>query len=308
MILLCMTLLLAPVCSIMASQESLNSDLEDVPVDDAGGAGGLFGERLLRGGTSIEKHRVGRRLQSGVCCQRTNSSVAGNKARIELQSSGKTNHLSWATRLHRRTHLSDLQHTSNFSAYAKYDTHGRMHAKYLYAYAKHDKWGRQHTRNVSTFVKHYTHDLQHTRNLSVYAKHRLKQLTPDNTLYTNTTSLRPRVRKSRNVSPGRVLTSLADGYSRSVSSLSSSSSSSEKSGRDKPVVWVAGLFPLSDSLPAGAVGRGVLPAVHIALDDINNDRRTDRKYTLQIAENDTQVSGDGRWYQRYLRYFVYVVL
>ncbi|XP_035828588.1 gamma-aminobutyric acid type B receptor subunit 2-like [Aplysia californica] len=43
-------------------------------------------------------------------------------------------------------------------------------------------------------------------------------------------------------------------------------------------------------LPAGAVGRGVLPAVHIALQHVNNDTRMQRKYTLKMASNDTKLS------------------
>ncbi|GFR92927.1 Pir1 1,3-beta-glucan-linked structural cell wall protein [Elysia marginata] len=57
----------------------------------------------------------------------------------------------------------------------------------------------------------------------------------------------------------------------------------------KPIVYIAGLFPWAGDIPAGAVGRGVLPAVHIALAHVNNDSRTDRKYTLEMAYNDTRV-------------------
>ncbi|CAL1535123.1 unnamed protein product, partial [Lymnaea stagnalis] len=52
----------------------------------------------------------------------------------------------------------------------------------------------------------------------------------------------------------------------------------------------AGLFPWSEDIPAGSVGRGVLPAVRIALDHVNNDTRINRKYTLKMAYNDTRVS------------------
>ncbi|KAK0040202.1 gamma-aminobutyric acid type B receptor subunit 2 [Biomphalaria pfeifferi] len=58
----------------------------------------------------------------------------------------------------------------------------------------------------------------------------------------------------------------------------------------KPVIYIAGLFPWSDDIPAGAVGRGVLPAVQIALDHVNNDARVNRKYILKMAYNDTRVS------------------
>ncbi|GFN93863.1 gamma-aminobutyric acid type b receptor subunit 2-like protein [Plakobranchus ocellatus] len=58
----------------------------------------------------------------------------------------------------------------------------------------------------------------------------------------------------------------------------------------KPIIYIAGLFPWSEDIPAGAVGRGVLPAVHIALAHVNNDTRTERKYILEMAYNDTRVS------------------
>ncbi|XP_059157724.1 gamma-aminobutyric acid type B receptor subunit 2-like [Physella acuta] len=57
---------------------------------------------------------------------------------------------------------------------------------------------------------------------------------------------------------------------------------------DKPVIYIAGLFPWSEDIPAGSVGRGVLPAVNIALQHINNDTRLRRKYTLKMAYNDTR--------------------
>ena len=58
----------------------------------------------------------------------------------------------------------------------------------------------------------------------------------------------------------------------------------------KPIIYIAGLFPWAEDIPAGAVGRGVLPAVHIALEHVNNDSRVHRKYILEMAYNDTRVS------------------
>lgn len=70
----------------------------------------------------------------------------------------------------------------------------------------------------------------------------------------------------------------------------SSMGRAEVHGEEKLMIYIAGLFPWSRNIPEGAVGRGVLPAVRIALNHVNADTRVSRKYTLKMAYNDTQVS------------------
>ena len=54
-------------------------------------------------------------------------------------------------------------------------------------------------------------------------------------------------------------------------------------------IYIAGLFPTSDEIPEGAIGRGVRPAVELALQHINNDSRILKDYTLKMTWNDTKV-------------------
>jgi len=52
---------------------------------------------------------------------------------------------------------------------------------------------------------------------------------------------------------------------------------------------IAGFFPTSVNVSEGAVGRGVLPAVKLAMFHINNDKRVLKDYKLHITWNNTQV-------------------
>lgn len=58
----------------------------------------------------------------------------------------------------------------------------------------------------------------------------------------------------------------------------------------KRIIYIAGLFPWSHDIPAGSVGRGVLPAVYLALGHVNHDTTINRKYILRMSSNDTRVS------------------
>ncbi|XP_052799054.1 gamma-aminobutyric acid type B receptor subunit 2-like [Mya arenaria] len=53
-------------------------------------------------------------------------------------------------------------------------------------------------------------------------------------------------------------------------------------------IVIAGLFPLSDRVPEGLIGRGVQPAVELALGMINNETSILPKHHLDIVQSDTQ--------------------
>lgn len=57
----------------------------------------------------------------------------------------------------------------------------------------------------------------------------------------------------------------------------------------KATIHIAGLFPLSHDQPEGAIGRGVLPAVQLALDHVNNNTDILKGYQLEMEWNDTKV-------------------
>ena len=54
-------------------------------------------------------------------------------------------------------------------------------------------------------------------------------------------------------------------------------------------IVIAGLFPTSYDIEAGQIGRGVRPAVKLALDMVNNNTEILPGYDLQMTWNDTQV-------------------
>lgn len=54
-------------------------------------------------------------------------------------------------------------------------------------------------------------------------------------------------------------------------------------------IVIAGLFPTSEDIPEGRIGRGVRPAVELALDRVNNDSRILKDYVLKLTWNDTKV-------------------
>lgn len=59
-------------------------------------------------------------------------------------------------------------------------------------------------------------------------------------------------------------------------------------------VYVAGFFPFGGrvpgSIPEGRVGRGVMPAVKLAVEHINENPTVLRNYRLHVWWNDTEVS------------------
>lgn len=63
---------------------------------------------------------------------------------------------------------------------------------------------------------------------------------------------------------------------------------SEKANNGRIVI--AGLFPLSESVPEGHIGRGVKPAVNLARDMINKNKTILPHYHLEIIDSDTKCS------------------
>ena len=57
----------------------------------------------------------------------------------------------------------------------------------------------------------------------------------------------------------------------------------------KGKIVIAGLFPMSTSVPEGKIGRGVKPAVNLALKMINKNPDILGGYQLDIVDNDTKV-------------------
>ena len=56
------------------------------------------------------------------------------------------------------------------------------------------------------------------------------------------------------------------------------------------VIHVTGLFPLSDDVHEGGIGRGVLPAVKLALQHVKDSDQVLNGYELTTIYNDTVVS------------------
>ena len=57
----------------------------------------------------------------------------------------------------------------------------------------------------------------------------------------------------------------------------------------KLTLHAAGFFPVSSKVPEGAIGRGVIPAVELALQHINDSPKILRGIHLDLVYNDTQV-------------------
>lgn len=55
-------------------------------------------------------------------------------------------------------------------------------------------------------------------------------------------------------------------------------------------VVIGGLFPLSEKVPEGAIGRGVKPAVDLAKEMINQNKDLLPDHILDIVDNDTEVN------------------
>lgn len=76
-----------------------------------------------------------------------------------------------------------------------------------------------------------------------------------------------------------------------TNSLSSSSMNSKTRSKDKRLtLHAAGFFPVSSKIPEGAIGRGVIPAVELALQHINDSPKILRGIHLDLVWNDTEVS------------------
>ncbi|CAG7829227.1 unnamed protein product [Allacma fusca] len=61
-----------------------------------------------------------------------------------------------------------------------------------------------------------------------------------------------------------------------------------KSKSKKPAIFIAGFFPTSFNVSEGQVGRGVLPAVRLAVHHINEDSSVLGDYVLHISWNNTK--------------------
>ena len=66
---------------------------------------------------------------------------------------------------------------------------------------------------------------------------------------------------------------------------------------EKPAIYIAGLFPVSGVKEQGDIGRGVLPAVYLALDHVNSHGTILPNHELKLIFNDTKV----RFYMDYQR-------
>lgn len=55
-------------------------------------------------------------------------------------------------------------------------------------------------------------------------------------------------------------------------------------------IVIAGLFPLSDNVPEVTIGRGVRPAVDLALEMVNEKSDLLPNHYLDIVDNDTKVT------------------
>ncbi|CAN7976533.1 unnamed protein product, partial [Ixodes persulcatus] len=76
---------------------------------------------------------------------------------------------------------------------------------------------------------------------------------------------------------------------RDASSSSASQASQEEEETPAEELLIAGFFPTTANLSEGAIGRGVVPAVNLALRHINSSPHFLPGYRLDIIWNDTQV-------------------
>lgn len=80
--------------------------------------------------------------------------------------------------------------------------------------------------------------------------------------------------------------------------------SSNVAGSKKHDVYIAGFFPFDEAVAESEIGRGVLPAVRLAVDHINDNPTVLRNYILHLWWNDTKVSSPasatGSWFSRFL--------
>ncbi|XP_024893581.1 uncharacterized protein LOC112468579 isoform X1 [Temnothorax curvispinosus] len=66
-------------------------------------------------------------------------------------------------------------------------------------------------------------------------------------------------------------------------------------GSKKRDVYIAGFFPYGNHVPEGHIGRGVMPAVKLAVEHINEHPTILRDYRLHMWWNDTEVSSSVRY-------------
>lgn len=59
-------------------------------------------------------------------------------------------------------------------------------------------------------------------------------------------------------------------------------------GSKKRDVYIAGFFPYGNHVPEGHIGRGVMPAVKLAVEHINEHPTILRDYRLHMWWNDTE--------------------
>uniref|UniRef100_T1HBX7 Receptor ligand binding region domain-containing protein n=1 Tax=Rhodnius prolixus TaxID=13249 RepID=T1HBX7_RHOPR len=59
-------------------------------------------------------------------------------------------------------------------------------------------------------------------------------------------------------------------------------------------LYIAGFFPYGRHVPESHIGRGVMPAVKLALDHINDNPTVLRNYRLHMWWNDTQSVARGQ--------------
>ena len=60
-------------------------------------------------------------------------------------------------------------------------------------------------------------------------------------------------------------------------------------GNGKGRIVIAGLFPVSDNIPEATIGKGVKPAVDLAIKMINENPDLLPNHHLDIVDNDTKV-------------------
>ncbi|KAH9494147.1 hypothetical protein DERF_014858 [Dermatophagoides farinae] len=73
-------------------------------------------------------------------------------------------------------------------------------------------------------------------------------------------------------------------------SLYNSNNNNNNNHRSK-TLYIAGFFPTSRDIPQGAIGRGVLPAVRLALQHVNESPLF-TKYRLDLVWNNTKLVSD----------------
>lgn len=79
----------------------------------------------------------------------------------------------------------------------------------------------------------------------------------------------------------------------------------ESGGNTNGRIVIAGLFPLSESVPEGVIGRGVKPAVDLAVGMVNKNKEILPNHHLQIVHNDTKVNSTSQ--KLYVLFHIYLL-